>query len=456
MSQSIDTSLLALDLCAQLSLIGQGELNASDIVEQQLALINQVDSHTNAFITLNDACASQAFEGDSPLKGLSIAVKDNIDVLGFNTTAGLETRRHSAAQQDAFVCQQLRKAGGRFIGKLNMHEGALGASNHNSHYGNAYNPFDFDKTPGGSSGGSGIAVAAGYASLVLGSDTMGSVRIPASYCGVFGFKASRGLISNAGSVTCSRLMDTIGPMARSARDLSLAFNIMQGFNPVDGSAVNAKLTDALAPSKILLIPDNLVELGVDSDIIEDFERNIIAFIDLGFTIKRFTFDDYDFGACRRAGLLLCEADMRVEHADDWQNHRDKFSPYLQSLLAYIDRKSPMDMMHSERVLEQAKVYANALFEQGDYLLMPTTPQRAFSMADEVPANQADLTSFANQAGLCALSMPMITSHQLPAGMQLVGNWGSDLQILHVAELWQSYTQFSATIPDAVTRLISSN
>jgi len=443
--------LLQQDLTSQINMVRQGRISASELAQLQLDWIKKVNDKINAFISINDELPAQS-ENKGQLAGVAIAVKDNVDVAGFATTAGLEVLRDNHVSKDAFVVSKLRIAGGSFSGKLNMHEGALGASNHNAHFGNCYNPHDLTRTPGGSSGGSGASVAAGMAALSLGSDTMGSVRIPASYCGVFGFKATRGAISNSGSVPCSRIMDNIGPIARSARDLSLAFEIMQGYDieNAESKALNFAKDEKQRP--ILLIPDNLSELGIDEDVIEDFEANLQAFKDIGCQIKPFSFADYNFGAARRAGLVVCEADMRLYHADAWQNRNEDFSPYLRSLLTYIDSKTPMDVMQAELALEKAVLKARKLFAQGDFLLMPTAPQRAFTMDAQVPANQADLTGFANQAGLCAVSLPMLTEHKLPAGMQIVGAPCSDRQVLALAEKWQQHTEFSYQIPSTITSL----
>lgn len=444
-----DITVLSQDLVAQTELIRTGQLSAYELMNMQLKHIHKLNPKLNAFIQVNEVDPQQGVNYNSPLVGVSIAVKDNIDVTGFNTTAGLATRQSRQANEDAFVVAKLRQHGAQFSGKLNMHEGALGASNHNSHYGDCYNPHLLGHSPGGSSGGSGAAVASAMTALALGTDTMGSVRIPASYCGIFGFKGSRGVISNRGSVVCSREMDNIGPMARSARDLQLAFDIMRGFDWQSAQSQALKLTTDLPEKPILLVPDDLDQLGVEQNIIDDFNNNLQAFIDLGCQIKYFSLSGYDFAAARRAGLLICEAEMRIEHGDDWQHNQELFSPYLTSLLSYIDRKSPMDIIDCERVLDNAKVFARGLFQQGHFLLMPTTPQRAFSMTESAPANQADLTSLANQAGLCAVSMPMLTDHSLPAGMQLLGPSGSDLQILKLTADWQQLSQYQYQYPQAL-------
>lgn len=447
----VDKALLQLDFTAHRDMVRSGEVSAFEILQQQFSCIEQLNPLLNAYLAVAtvDSNTRDRIESlaNTKFAGLSFAVKDNIDVKGFATTAGMATRIGQMPENDAFAITKLREAGASFIGKLNMHEGALGATNQNYHFGNCYNPHKVGFTPGGSSGGSASAVAAGMTSLALGTDTMGSVRIPASYCGIFGFKPSRSAVSNRGSVVCSRLMDTFGPMARSARDLTFAMQIMSQLDnkSADSIAINHQ-PELNAKSTTLLVPENLSELGVDINIIADFESNLHAFKDLGCLIERFNFTNYDFAAARRAGLLICEAEMRIEHADDWANNRDKFSPYMQSMLGFIDSKTPMDIIQSERVLDDAVVFSKQLFQKGDLLLLPTAPQRAFSFDESVPSNQADLTSFANQAGLPAVSMPMKTTAELPAGMQLVGPPGTDFLLLELCEQWQKETQFNYQLP----------
>jgi Asp-tRNA(Asn)/Glu-tRNA(Gln) amidotransferase A subunit family amidase len=445
----MDIALLSQDLSTHIALIKDKQISALELAKAQYGLIEKLNPSINAFISYEMPLQEADKDFDKSLfQGACLGIKDNIDVYGFATTAGMATRVGRQAQQDAFVVNRLRQTGAQFMGKLNMHEGALGATNCNEHFGNCHNPHKQGYTPGGSSGGSAAAVASGMVGLALGTDTMGSVRIPAAYCGIFGFKPSRGAVSNRGSVICSRIMDNIGPMARSARDLSLAMVVMKAFDEgcassVDFSAFN---TVSYADNKVLLVPENLAELGVAEDIFADFEANLSAFTDLGYTLQPFDFSGYDFAAARRAGLLLCEAEMRVEHEQDWQNNQDKFSDYMRAMLSYIERKSPMDMMQSERVLDNAILFARQVFKGGCAILMPTNLQRAFSFDDPVPANQADLTSFANQAGLPAVSLPMISDQPLPSGMQIVGPLGSDNHLLHIAERWQEHTGFRYTLP----------
>lgn len=445
----MDITLLTQDASTHIALIKDKQISAQELAQEQSQYIQRYNPVINAFISVesDDFLFQESYTG-TLFEGICMGIKDNIDVSGFATTAGMATRIGRMPTQDAFVVARLRQMGSRFIGKLNMHEGALGATNDNVHFGRCHNPHKIGYTPGGSSGGSAAAVASGMVSLALGTDTMGSVRIPASYCGIFGFKPSRGAVSNRGSVTCCRVMDCIGPMARSAHDLTLAMNIMKGFDPLSPDSVDFAQTSRLSLSSkpTLLVPQNLQSLGVEDSIVADFEANLEAFKALGYRLEYFDFSAYDFTAARRAGLLLCEADMRVEHQEDWKQNPNEFSEYLRDLLTYIDKKTPMDIMRAERVLDTAAVYARQLFTQAAAIVMPTTLQRAFSFDSPTPANQADLTSFANQAGLPALSLPMISQHPLPAGMQLIGPLGSDSYLLNLAERWQDYTEFRYKIP----------
>ena len=448
MTDKPDSQVISADFVQQRLWLDSGKLSVAELMTAQQLAISRFNPVLNAFLCQVDALPSQG----KPLSGLALAVKDNIDVKGVATTAGLLVRKQAVARQDAFVVARLKAAGASLMGKLNMHEGALGATNHNSHFGDCHNPHRPGFTPGGSSGGSGAAVAAGMVPVALGSDTMGSVRIPASYCGLFGFKPSRGGVSNQGTVPCGRIMDSIGPLARSARDLRLVAEKMLAFDPNCPLAVRISRSKKLPDKLVLLVPEDLTELNIAADIIADFNDNLQLFRDMGARIRPIPLRHYDFAAARRAGLLICESDMRLEYAAEWQHSKAQFSPYLQALLAYPERKTAIDYGAALQVLEQATVTARQWLGQGHLMLLPTAPQRAFSLNDAVPANQADLTSFANQAGLPALTMPMLSSQLLPAGMQLVGPHGSDFQLLQLAELWQQHSGFIYRLPAALRAL----
>ena len=233
-----DMQLLGRDLTTQAAALAAGELSSVELVGQVLAAIDASQPAVNSYIAVDaDAALAAASASDQrrqagALEGLPVAVKDNIDVAGVRTTAGMGTRRDAPpASADSPSVAALRGAGAILVGKLNMHEAAMGADNDNPFFGACHNPHRHGYTPGGSSGGSGAAVAAGLCAAALGTDTMGSVRIPASYCGVVGLKPSWGAVSTRGTVALCRRLDHIGPLARSARDLRVLLDTIAGFDP---------------------------------------------------------------------------------------------------------------------------------------------------------------------------------------------------------------------------------
>ena len=224
-------------------LLDKKSVTALEATKHYLERIHRHDNKLNAFIEVTDALAlEQAEQSDArrasgktlgPLDGVPIAIKDNIDIAGIATTAGLEARRGRIAKHDASCITNLRAAGAVFLGKTNMHEVALGGITDNAAYGRCHNPHKQDWTPGGSSGGSGAAVSAGLCAGALGTDTLGSVRIPASYSGTTGIKPTYGLVSMRGVVPLCLTLDHVGPIARSVRDLSALLRVLAHFDASD-------------------------------------------------------------------------------------------------------------------------------------------------------------------------------------------------------------------------------
>ena len=218
-----------------------GRISAVEATQYYLARIDALDDRLNSFITVAaEQALAQAAIADTrrangkrlgPLDGIPIALKDNIDLVDMPTTAGVAARRQHKAPADAAVTANLRDAGVVFLGKTNMHEAALGATTDNPSFGRCHNPHRYNYTPGGSSGGSAAAVTAGLCAAALGTDTLGSVRIPASYCGNFGYKPSDGLVSKRGIVPLSWTLDQVGLLAPRAEDLWLMLMAMSGFDP---------------------------------------------------------------------------------------------------------------------------------------------------------------------------------------------------------------------------------
>src|SRR5215211_142080 len=247
------TDITNLTLADAATAIRAGDLSPVELTDALLDRIDRLEPRLNAFITLTaesaraEARAAQDGAGpDGPLRGVPIALKDLFDTAGVRTTGGTKMHKDRVPLRDATVVERLRAAGAVSLGKLNMHEFAYGVSNDNPHFGPAHNPWDTERIPGGSSGGSGVAVAAGLCLGTLGSDTGGSIRIPSSLCGIAGLKPTYGRVSRAGAIPLSWSMDHVGPMARTVRDCALLLGVIAGHDPRDPASAAEPVPDYLA------------------------------------------------------------------------------------------------------------------------------------------------------------------------------------------------------------------
>ena len=454
-----DVQLLSADLTAQAAWLAAGQVSAVELVSQQLAAITASQPVINAYISVDAEGALAAARASDArrvagtagaLDGLPIAVKDNIDVAGMVTTAGMETRRHSGVvADDNPAVAALRAAGAVIIGKLNMHEAAMGADNNNPFYGACHNPHRPGYTPGGSSGGSGAAVAAALCSAALGTDTMGSVRIPAAYCGVVGLKPSWGAVSTRGTVALCRRLDHIGPLARSARDLGVLLPLLSRFDAACAQSRQIPLRVPVARPLDIGIVDFGSAAEVDADVQAAFEQAVSTITAMGHRAVALPGPSFTSGQARRAGLLMSEAEMLIEHAEAWAGDRSKFSPLLVKLMGWAEGKSAADLAAASQLADRAQVQLQLWLDQCDVLLMPTAPQRAFAFGAPVPASQADLTAYANMAGNPALSVPLpVGEGELPIGMQMVGRIGDELQLIDLADAFQREIAWQPALPAA--------
>lgn len=426
--------LLPAGLAAQSAALDRGRVRAVDLASAYLDAIDIENRRLNAYLAIDpervlaEAAASDARRAEGragALEGLCVAVKDNLDVAGYRTTAGMATRReHPPASQDAPAIARLRAAGAILLGKLNLHEAALGADNDNPHYGRCHNPHRPGYSPGGSSGGSAAAVAAGLCAAAIGTDSMGSVRIPASYCGVCGFKPAFGAVPTEGSVPVSHRLDTVGVLAQNASD---ALRVVQAMatRPIRGRVSKRAL-------RIGIPGLGGVVLAAEVAAVLAAARRRLG--ELGHRLFELPAPEPPAGRLRRAGLLRCEAEMLVEHADDWRLHRERFSPALTGLLAYAEGRSAIDLAAADRLLDAGSRQVHAWLARCDLLLWPTTPQMAFAFGSPVPASQADLTCHASIAGVPALSLPWpVDAGSLPVGLQLIGAAGSETTMAALAD-----------------------
>ncbi|MEE9251557.1 MAG: amidase [Alphaproteobacteria bacterium] len=450
------------DISTLAGALAAGDVTARAHTEATVARIEAHNGALNAFTTVTkDEALAAADESDErrargkvrgPLDGVPVALKENIDLAGVPTTAGMETRRHAVAEADAVVTARLRAAGAVLLGKLNMEAGAMGAVTNNPHYGATYNPYRAGFTPGGSSGGSGAAVAAGLCVVALGTDTLGSVRIPASYCGVTGLKPSTGLVSTRGVVPLSWRFDHVGPLARSARDLGIMLDALAGYDPESAEAKEAPAADydpGDAPEAGGVTLGRLVDHGVEvaPDIVAAFDTACAVLSDLGCTIEDVALPDHDTSRLRRAGLLITVSEGAVAHADDLENRAGELSPKFRSALDYGRKAGAADYVDAERRIAELVVKARHLFQGIDVLLTPTTPQTAFSFEDEVPVTQADFTALANLTGAPAVSVPMgLSGAGLPMGLQFTGKPLADATVLRMARVYERAAAWSLRPP----------
>lgn len=351
---------------------------------------------------------------DGPLTGITIGVKANIAVAGLHWTAGMALFRDRIASEDAEVVARLRAAGASIIGMLNMEEAALGAKTDNPWFGPTHNPHRIGYTPGGSSGGSGAAVAAGLCDAALGTDTMGSIRIPAAYCGVYGFKPAQAHVSQQGLELAERDFDAIGPLARSLDMLERVARAMSDFGDETGASGWTVLTD-------------LGGVECQPAVLDGFAKaraacGAVVEIALPHPLSRVRF----------AGFIKTVRFMAAHFADA---DPTLLSDHLRRLIAYGPRRSEADWAEDQRVLaETADALRDAIARHGA-LLLPTAPQTAFAHSAAAPANQADFTCLANIAGLPALSLPAGQDNdRLPVGVQLVGLPGQEADMFARAQV----------------------
>lgn len=395
------------------------------------------DPHLRAFIRVDKEQALLAARASdqrraegrtlSTLDGLSVAVKDNLAVAGKAWTAGIAGRNKLVADSDATSVGQLRNAGAVIIGGANMEEAALGAVTDNPAFGRCMNPLGAGLTPGGSSGGSAAAVAAGFVDLALGTDTMGSVRVPAAYCGIAGIKPTFGAIDQSGLVMLCRSLDTIGPMARDIGLLWPALEIL----------ATPQARDVWSPAQSLMdlsgvrfgLPVQLQTVDCEAEVLTGLQRARDAILRLGGSVLDIDLVGWDPNRARRAGLLVVESEGARELADLIEQP-SAISDHLRSMLIY-GRDAPAEKLAAARAeISAAGRSVDGAFDNVDAILLPTAPQRAFPHGTPPPANQADLTALANFTGCPAVAFPVtLAGEALPASVQLMGPRWSDPLLL---------------------------
>ena len=457
---------LSLSIAECRSRIRSGTLTAAALLQACLARIEQFEKSINAFIQVTesearkDADAADLSVQGGPMRrlsGIPVALKDNIDVLGVLTTNGRPGG--GVAASDAEAVRRLREAGAVILGKVNLHECAMGATTDNAHFGRTMNPHGADCTPGGSSGGSAAAVAAGFCLAALGTDTMGSVRIPASYSGVVGFKPSAGLISMSGVKPLTRRFDTLGTFTRTVRDAAILCDTLVGFDPSYSESrdlhrtndYEAELDRPLRPLKIGVMR-NLATVKIEDEVFSAFRDAVARFKTLGCTVEEIELRDYDPGRTRLAGFLYVEAEAALIHGADYERAPKTFSKEIGGYIEFGRKVTAVQLLKAQQRVDHAAAELRRAMESIDMLISPTTPQAAFPFTSPIPDNQGDLTSIANFAGAPAISVPMGTdSRGMPMGLQIIGRVDQDRVVLRLADAYEEATgrrSFAPAMPMA--------
>lgn len=456
-------------------LLKNGEVSSQEITESVFDRIEQVESKLNAFITLMKTTAlEQAKEADQmirrgtmgPLTGIPLGIKDIICLKGAPTTCGSRILRTYETPYDATVIEKLREAGAVFVGKTNMDEFAMGSSNETSYYGSTKNPWDLAYAPGGSSGGSAAATAARECIASLGSDTGGSIRQPASYCGIVGLKPTYGRVSRYGLVAFASSLDQIGPMTSDVRDCAQLLQLISGYDPHDSTSVPKAVPDFVAAlgreikGLKIGLPKEYFGEGLDQDVRKSVNRAaqdleslgakivevslphteyvvaiyyIIAPAEASSNLARYDGVRYGFRAEESHDLVEMFSKTRTEGFGPEVNRRIMLGTYALSAgyyEAYYKKASQVRTL-------LLKDFEEA-FEICDLLLTPVAPRPAFKIGEKIddPLTMylTDIfTISANLAGIPGISLPYgMSVNGLPIGIQLLGNYFEEETILRVA------------------------
>ena len=438
------------------------KLSARELVEACARQIERLNAKLNAFITVippEQALQAQLPEGKSSsshsLRGIPLAVKDLFDIAGLPTTIGSKFFADHLAEQDGFVIEKLKQAGAILMGKTNTHEIALGITGNNPHYGTARNPWDTSRIPGGSSSGSAIAVATGMALGALGSDTGGSIRIPASLCGVVGFKPTFGRVSLRGVFPLSWNLDHVGPLTRRVKDAALMLQIMAVYDPLDPACVKmltgdylGHILDHVKGRKIALGVGEFIETS-DPEVLQAVREAARVLESLGCKVQ-----EENVSWLREAALankLMTQSDGAAVHRDRLKEHPELFGDDIRRRLEDGINTPLTEYILARRTQAEIRKRLELFFETYDFLITPTTPIAAPTIEGHDAVEQAArLTRFTapfNLAGLPALSVPCgFTREGLPIGLQIISRAWGESKVLNIGHAFEQATEWHKRMP----------
>jgi aspartyl-tRNA(Asn)/glutamyl-tRNA(Gln) amidotransferase subunit A len=448
----------------------QRKISSMELTSASLDQIKKWDSKLKTFITLTEESAkTTARRADEeltrgfdrgPLHGIPVAVKDVFCTQGVRTTCGSKIFADHVPEYDSAVVEKLQAAGAVLVGKTNMHELAYGITSSNPHFGTVRNPWDLDRIPGGSSGGSGSAVGANMVFMAMGSDTGGSIRIPASFCGTVGLKPTFGRVSRYGVMPLDFSLDHMGPLTRSVRDAALTLNALGGFDPRDETSSRQPLENYLPAKNVSIrdvrigLPENFYFDRLDPAVAKAVRRMEETAQSLGATVTPVLLPDImEINTIGRI-ILLAEASALMERH---LPQRDNFGSDVLALLDQGRLLPATDYINAQRLRRLIRQQFQAVWEQVDCLLTPTTPTPAPKIGqatlrfgdgeEEVRIATTRLVRAINVLGLPALSMPCgFDSQGLPLGLQIIGRPFQEALILRVGAALEDATDYSRKIP----------
>jgi aspartyl-tRNA(Asn)/glutamyl-tRNA(Gln) amidotransferase subunit A len=474
---------------AQLSVgLRNKEYSSVELTETYLARIKKYDGEINSFITLTEEGAlKSAMEADKrlatgqagPLTGIPIAQKDIFCTQGVKTSCGSKMLDKFVAPYDATVVSKLKNAGMVMLGKLNMDEFAMGSSNETSFYGPVKNPWDLNAVPGGSSGGSAAAVSARLAPAATGTDTGGSIRQPASFCGITGLKPTYGLVSRWGMIAFASSLDQAGPMARTAEDCAMLLQEMVGFDPKDSTSLEREIpnfSDGLDQSLVgvtIGLPKEFFGEGLDNDIASRIHDAIDVYRKLGATVKEISLPNMHLSGPAYYVVAPAECSSNLARLDGVRyGHRcenpidlkdlymrsrgEGFGPEVQRRIligTYALSAGYYDAYYlkAQKIRRLISDDFKRAFTEVDVIMGPTSPSTAFRFgeksADPIAMYLSDIYTIAvNLAGLPGMSIPVGFSDGMPVGMQVIGNYFSEQKLLNVAHSYQKITDWHMSAP----------
>ena len=457
------------------------EISSVELTEAVFDRIDKVEDKVNAYVTLNKENALKtAAETDekrangeklSPLAGIPVGIKDNISTKGLNTTCSSKMLEKYKPPFNATVVEKLNDAGVVVTGKLNMDEFAMGSSTENSYFGPTRNPHDLDRIPGGSSGGSAAAVAAGEAIVSLGSDTGGSIRQPAAYCGVVGLKPTYGAVSRYGLVAFASSLDQIGPLGKSVKDVAMVQSVINGHDRMDATSayrdytdLSVNLTSDVKGLRIGL-PKEYFGEGIDAEVKASIMNAVKELEKQGATVKEIELPSTDYALSAYYIISSAEASSNLARFDGvrygyrTENYDNLIDMYEKTrsegfgdevkrrimLGTFVLSSGFYDAYYGKAKLLQRRIQAefNNAFVDVDVIAAPTVPTTAFkigeNVGDPLKMYATDIcTVTVNIAGLPAISVPCgMDSKNLPVGLQLIGNKFTEQTLLNTAYAYEN-------------------